>query len=314
MSLFDGLLALIVAGLGWRCITAPDVYRAIVLFIVTGLMLALTWVRLDAPDLALAEAGIGAGLLGILLLSTWRALLHAGPEQADQPPASRTVRHLAALGSIVLGVAVAVALHQVHTLIDGERAGTIALDSLDAAGVDQPVTAVLLNFRSYDTLLEMGVLLMALIGAVLLRSPLIQRPGADDAGTDSPLIPVLVTVFVPLVVLMGAFLVWAGAYMPGGAFQGGAVMAGAGVMLVLGGRLHSADHIGLLMRVLLILGVTVFIVAGLLVMPLEGAFMAYPRALVTPLMVTIEFSLAISIALTLLLLFTGTTGLRRADP
>ncbi|WP_290634053.1 hydrogenase subunit MbhD domain-containing protein [Aquisalimonas sp.] len=314
MSVFDGLLALVVSALAWRCVTAPDLYRSIVLFIVTGLMLALAWVRLDAPDLALAEAGIGAGLLGILLLSTWRVLIHAGPEQADRPGASTRVRWLAGAGSGLLGVLVAVALYQVQTAIDADRAGTLALEGLGAAGVDQPVTAVLLNFRSYDTLLEMGVLLMALIGALLLRSPLIHRPGDDDAGTDSPLIPVLVTVFVPLVILMGTFLVWAGAYMPGGAFQGGAVMAGAGVMLVLGGRLHSADQLGLLMRTLLILGVTVFTAAGLLLMPAEGAFMAYPQALVTPLMVLIEFSLAISIALTLLLLFTGTTGLRRADP
>lgn len=314
MSVFDSLLALTIAGLAWRCTTAPDLFRSIVLFIVAGLMLALAWVRLDAPDLVLAEAGIGAGLLGILLLSTWRALIKAGPEQADQPVATSTVRWLAGAGSIALGAVVAVALYQVQGAIDAERAGSIALDQLQAADVDQPVTAVLLNFRSYDTLLEMGVLLMALIGTLLLRSPLIHRPGDDDSGTDSPLIPVLVTVFVPLVILMGAFLVWAGAYMPGGAFQGGAVMAGAGVMLVLGGRLHSADHIGLLMRMLLIVGVTVFIVAGLLLMPTEGAFMTYPSGLVTPLMVVIEFSLAISIALTLLLLFTGTTGLRRADP
>ncbi len=32
-------------------------------------MLSLVWVRLDAPDIALAEAAIGAGLTGALLLS-----------------------------------------------------------------------------------------------------------------------------------------------------------------------------------------------------------------------------------------------------
>jgi uncharacterized MnhB-related membrane protein len=35
-----------------------------------GLLMALTWVRLDAPDIALAEAAIGAGLTGALLLDT----------------------------------------------------------------------------------------------------------------------------------------------------------------------------------------------------------------------------------------------------
>jgi len=31
--------------------------------------MALSWVRLDAPDVALAEAAIGAGLTGALLLA-----------------------------------------------------------------------------------------------------------------------------------------------------------------------------------------------------------------------------------------------------
>ena len=35
---------------------------------------------------------------------------------------------------------------------------------LDTSGVGNPVTAVLLNFRGYDTLLEMAVLLVALLG------------------------------------------------------------------------------------------------------------------------------------------------------
>lgn len=42
--------------------------RAVVMFIVFGLLVALAWVRLGAPDLALAEAAIGAGLSGVLLL------------------------------------------------------------------------------------------------------------------------------------------------------------------------------------------------------------------------------------------------------
>jgi uncharacterized MnhB-related membrane protein len=35
-----------------------------------GLLLALAWMRLDAPDVALAEAAIGAGLTGALLMAT----------------------------------------------------------------------------------------------------------------------------------------------------------------------------------------------------------------------------------------------------
>ena len=41
-------------------------------------------------------------------------------------------------------------------------------DNLVASGVSNPVTAVLLNFRAYDTLLELAVLLTAVLGIFAL--------------------------------------------------------------------------------------------------------------------------------------------------
>ena len=67
---FDVML---IATLMWsalRALTAADLMRAVILFIVFGLLMALAWARLGAPDIALAEAAIGAGLSGALLLDT----------------------------------------------------------------------------------------------------------------------------------------------------------------------------------------------------------------------------------------------------
>jgi len=66
---FDLLLAAGLLWLAWRTLASPDLFKAIVLFISFGLLMALAWVRLDAPDVALAEAAIGAGLTGALLLA-----------------------------------------------------------------------------------------------------------------------------------------------------------------------------------------------------------------------------------------------------
>ncbi|TVR73314.1 MAG: DUF4040 domain-containing protein [Sphaerobacteraceae bacterium] len=66
--LFDSILALTLAWLCWRVLSAPDLFKAVVLFIAFGLLMALAWVRLNAPDIALAEAAIGAGLTGALML------------------------------------------------------------------------------------------------------------------------------------------------------------------------------------------------------------------------------------------------------
>jgi uncharacterized MnhB-related membrane protein len=66
---FDLLLAGSLLLLSWRALSSPDLFRAVVLFIVFGLVMALAWTRLAAPDIALAEAAIGAGVTGALLLS-----------------------------------------------------------------------------------------------------------------------------------------------------------------------------------------------------------------------------------------------------
>ncbi len=68
-AVLDLLLGSSLLALAWGSLTSKDLHRAVVLFIGFGLLLALVWVRLRAPDIALAEAAIGAGLTGALLLS-----------------------------------------------------------------------------------------------------------------------------------------------------------------------------------------------------------------------------------------------------
>ncbi len=66
---FDSLLAVTLIGLAWQVLASSDLLKAVILFIAFGLLMALAWVRLQAPDIALAEAALGAGLTGALLLS-----------------------------------------------------------------------------------------------------------------------------------------------------------------------------------------------------------------------------------------------------
>lgn len=71
---FDLLLALSLLWSAWRTLATPRLDRAIVLFIIFGLLMSLAWARLAAPDIGLAEAAIGAGLTGALLLDAYGAL------------------------------------------------------------------------------------------------------------------------------------------------------------------------------------------------------------------------------------------------
>lgn len=70
----DVLLASSLLWMAWCTIAASDLFKAIVLFIALGLIMVLIWIRLNAPDVALAEAAIGAGLTGALLLAALKRL------------------------------------------------------------------------------------------------------------------------------------------------------------------------------------------------------------------------------------------------
>lgn len=71
---FDILLVLTLLLLAWHSLNTDDIFKAVVLFISFGLLMALAWVRLRAPDVALAEAALGAGLTGPLFLSALRRM------------------------------------------------------------------------------------------------------------------------------------------------------------------------------------------------------------------------------------------------
>jgi len=81
----DGVLTAMVLWVAWAALSRRDLFRSIVLFIAFGMLLSLAWVRLGAPDVALAEAAIGAGLTGALLLVTWHALLRARGDADPEP-------------------------------------------------------------------------------------------------------------------------------------------------------------------------------------------------------------------------------------
>jgi len=80
----DWMLFLVIVALAWRALNDPDLFRGVIKFIVLGLLLAVAWLRLRAPDVALAEAAVGSGLTGALILS---ALVRM--RRREKPPARR---------------------------------------------------------------------------------------------------------------------------------------------------------------------------------------------------------------------------------
>ena len=80
----DVLLATGALALAGLALAANKVFTGIVLFVSLGLLVTLIWARLGAWDVAIAEAAIGAGLTGALLLAAWRKLDDSEVQMAEK--------------------------------------------------------------------------------------------------------------------------------------------------------------------------------------------------------------------------------------
>lgn len=182
-----------------------------------------------------------------------------------------------------------------------ENLPQLLAENMDRSGVENPVTAVLLNFRSYDTLLEIGVLVIAgIAGISMAKTASLEDP---ELRTSDALLFALQRWFVPLMLVLAGYLLWAGADRPGGAFQAGAVLAATGVLMRLGGIPLEFMRPGLLLRLGLVTGFLVFLLVALASAFAGDAFLAYPPGLTKPLILLIETTLTLSIAMVLLALF-----------
>ena len=298
-----GLALLVFAVAAWT-IFAPGAFAATVGYVVYGLLLSLVWIRLFAVDVALTEAAIGSGVTGILLIGA-AARLRGGGTAGDERALSGAAR-LSAAGLCVL---VALALAGVVLLLpdQGPSLAPQSMQNLAETGLGNPVTAVLIAYRSFDTMLEKVVLVLAVVGVWSLAADRYWggAPGEARAAQPEPTLAFLAQVLAPLGILVGVHIFWVGADEPGGAFQGGAILA-AMWMIVMMARLTEAPQTNALwLRLALVAGPLVFLAAGVAGAIFAGGFFAYPPGFAKPAILFIETFMVLSIAVTLPMLVAG---------
>ncbi len=304
-TVLDCSLALVLVGLSFRILQSSDLFQAVVLFITFGLVMALTWVRLEAPDIALTEAAVGAGLAGVLLLDSLRrmGMSRKTPAPADKPPrgsdreSSGVSRKHSLLASTVTLVLAGVLVAALFVLPDdtGNLARLVQIN-LPKSGLEHSVSAVLLNFRAYDTWLELGVLVLAFLGILGIR----ECPGLKSIQPPPPpplLLQHLVGGLFPLVALSSGYLLWAGSFAPGGAFQSGVVLGSGFILLWMAGYPSLSVLTNRMWRVLAIFGFTSFFLVGTFSLVLGLPFLTYPPGYAKPFILALELTATLSIGI-----------------
>jgi multisubunit Na+/H+ antiporter MnhB subunit len=297
------LALLVLAVAGWTVASRPA-FAAVVGYVVYGLLVSLVWVRLFAVDVALTEAAIGSGVTGVLLIGAALRLRATEAAAEEEWPRKGTPLLAAALCILVTAGLAAVVL----MLPDpGATLAPEAVRHLGETGLGNPVTAVLMAFRALDTLLEKVVLFLAVVGVWSLAADENWGGIAGQRRAERPqeALAFLAQLLPPIGVVVAIHIVWVGANEPGGAFQGGAILA-AMAMIVVMARLVEAPATGARrLRLILISGPLVFLAVGLLGMVAADAFLAYPAGLAKPLIVFIEVFMTVSIAASLPMLVLG---------
>ena len=298
---FDIVLGVLICAVALGAVAARDLLASIVFYIVYGALLAIAWVRLGSVDVALAEAAIGAGLTGILLIGAAARLKPDRGGGAKKPLLASAVPFAAC------AVIVAILLVAVHGLYRG-AAGLAPLveQNLALSGVSNPVTAVLLNFRAYDTLLETVVLVIALVAVWSLTPDRFWGgvPGLRQHARADGVLAHFGRLLPAVGVLVAIHLLWAGTHAPGGAFQAGTVLAAVWLLVAMAGLTDAPAVSDRRLRLLIIAGPMVFLLvasAG----AVAGTFLGYPPEAAIYLIVTIEVALTVSIAATLAMLVLG---------
>jgi len=265
-------------------VRATDLFVAVMLMGIFSLLMAANFFILDAADVALTEAAIGAGISTVLLLGALALV-----------PNRERVQHTGRWAA--LAVVSVTTLIIVYATLDKPRLGDpnapvhthVAPWYLEFTPefIDIPnvVTAVLGAYRAYDTFGEVIVVLTAGIGVLfLLGLPNGPPHTAEDSSRTRTqnlghhLIPQVVgRLIIPFIVLFALYVQFHGEYGPGGGFQAGAIFAAAVILYALIEGEDAALKIlsPSLLKALMAGGALLYGATGLVTMLLGGNFLDY---------------------------------------
>ena len=210
-------------------VRTENLFVAVMLMAIFSLLMAANFFILDAADVALTEAAVGAGVTTVIFLGALALTV--------ERERSKNVGRWLALGIVSLTVLVLI-----YATFDKPRLGDpnapvhqhVAPWYLEKTpeliGIPNVVTAVLGSFRGYDTLGEVFVVLAACIGVLFILgvAPPAHRapPKTESSGLSHHVVPQVVgRILIPFIVLFGLYVQFHGEYGPGGGFQAGAIIA-----------------------------------------------------------------------------------------
>jgi multicomponent K+:H+ antiporter subunit A len=193
---------------------------ALIMLSTCGLFVTLAFARFSAPDLALTQISVEVVTVLLLVL----AIYFLPDEQRVIEPVPARVRNgvlAIAGGALLAGVAYAVMTRPTSTGV----APFFLANALPGSGGHNVVNVILVDFRGFDTMVEVSVLVVAgLAVKALLRGLRLAPPATGPGGlpwssqSHPLLLALLARLMLPLTTLVAVFVFLRGHNLPGGGF------------------------------------------------------------------------------------------------
>ncbi|CAK6513805.1 DUF4040 domain-containing protein [Rickettsia helvetica] len=281
------LIAFLLILISIKIIFVKDLLNAVIASSVFSLLIGVSYLIMDAPDVAMTEAALGACLSTCVYLNLLRKL----------PPDLKNIERTNIIPASLICLLFVVTLAYMGLELSnyGDDNAPIHMHSSKYyientskdIGIPSLVAAILASYRGYDTLGETSVILIAGIAVLLIFSkkdviPRLDRgilghnmlnkiPWSSHGMTKStiilkayPIIKYITSFIIPYIILYSIYIQLNGESSPGGGFQAGVIFASNLIAydLVYGNRKLSRYFPPNVLICIAILGVAIYAIIG----------------------------------------------------
>ncbi len=256
-----------------------NLFAVVVLGGVYSFCMALALLALDAVDVSMTEASVGAGVSTVLLLGTLY-LTHTTEAPALKVRVGPLIVALATGALVVYGAFGLPPFGEAAAPIHQHVAPRYINDVVRETGVPNIVTAVLASYRGYDTFGETTVVFTAGLGVLILLQGRLREAEKEIlvGSMHEETVPrVVIKLILPFILLFGLYVFYHGESGPGGGFQAGVILA-AGVILygVIFGLTAARRIVPMrLLEIAIPLGVFIYGAVGVAGLLFGGNFLDY---------------------------------------
>jgi multicomponent Na+:H+ antiporter subunit B len=295
-----------------------DLFAIVMLFGIYSLLSAGFFVTMDAVDVALTEAAVGAGVTTVLMLGTL-ALTSRKEKLRLAIPSLLPLAVVTVTGLVlVYGTLDMPYLGDPDAPVHQHVAPRYIEQSFEEIGMPNIVTSVLASYRGFDTLGEVVVIFAAGLGVLTLLgvSGESRHQARPSAMEHHLVLSVITKALIPLILLYALYIQFHGDYGPGGGFQAGVIFGAAIILYAIVFGLTKAEQLisPTFLRYMMGAGALIYGGTGVLTLLLGGNFLDYNTLAHDPLhgqhygILAVEFGVGVTVTAVMISIFFNFTG------